>query len=1108
MNTIKHDDIVRNKQDVYVIVLGQDETLSFIFNNLQTSGSVPFAYCHVRDEAGRGQMRNTKMFERLSTEMLRSHRSENTSEFVAPNTIECIVLGTNKYTKDVNDYKKYTNATLSIDSAQLRIVFAESRPSALENLMNALPAFARSSVSRETVMAKKTDVIYYNFSIEPSEFYILADIIMGNADAEERFEFSKKFVIDESVKSVTMKDFTFVNYIFSSARLLRFRITSKTNDDLEFPFKDEMTYTIVSFEFMDDMTEEMLSQFVNDLDSLFTVYNSSKSKIALEYQMSLGESVIKKTEFETSVYKRLSPVEYNILKASAVIKNPYSRVCSKERTPQIVEEYDREKFRLDDPSMGVFPAQKNAKDPFEQVVVDCSKNKTYNFYGTVRNYEKNEYFKQVPCCFKKPKGEVERDSKQQLFFKTDRSVSLAKNVPELGVLVEEPNSFFNWLVKSKLTKSVDVNPMSKSGMEFVRIGVPDGPNSFLQCVHAALNRKFYTDIEVKTIRELYSQRMDTLNLCRQEMNSLSTTEISAVLKDQDAYIDPMKFVHLLEWENNCKIYLFSRNGIEIPSSSSVCLSTLKSRPMSVVLVYVRDDEEHCELIGLYNGGFGELSDKTNFVKARESYDMFKVNFEYGGVVDTEIRAAVDLTVSNFVFGQRSVFDDSKNQLIRREIVFNDVFKVYPDFQMIDLKGFTRTLVFRVVVDSRVLGLDIGNYVVVMNLFSPIQPIHVPTIGDVAELDGTMFPTRNEVNAILSQLIMRDTASMVEIASPNEISRVVYETDTISFWIDTKTVLGRSSELSDFVYKQRLQTYVLEYFVWYFVQTTVSERERTDVLFGTYEGERTENAVIDAIDKFMKRHVVVVDESEMAISSLPAMTFSTSNPMFVETVDGNSKIKVDRAIVSSLVFNLRLKLRNARIGVFETYLNRTSIPDYYAKTEYFDKRESEAVFETTESNLRSAFARSEIMTTRDLKSGNFPILKVPYFFSNDDKLFLADNCDCNVVQGVSAIVKIYTWNLVENRYYNPSVPVKKESIADMLTPLNIPMRYVEDVLPRHFRRYEKIGNERSKVDSTENYIVDFNDAKKRVVNLFGDYKHVRRCDICFSEFGENQQMCCI
>jgi hypothetical protein len=212
-------------------------------------------------------------------------------------------------------------------------------------------------------------------------------------------------------------------------------------------------------------------------------------------------------------------------------------------------------------------------------------------------------------------------------------------------------------------------------------------------------------------------------------------------------------------------------------------------------------------------------------------------------------------------------------------------------------------------------------------------------------------------------------------------------------------------------------------------------------------------------------------------------------------------------VSSLVFNLRLKLRNSRIRVFEEYSTQKTISDYYSKSEYFDTRPYEAVFDATESNL-NIFIKPEVMSTRNLTSGNFSILKVPYFFSNDgEQLFLADNCDYRLVRGIASIIKIYMWNKINGQYYNPNVPANEALVSEMVSKLNIPMTYVNDILPTRFRRYDRLDNERSVIVSTENYIVGFKENDKRVVSLLGDYDHVRRCETCFRELSENQQMCC-
>lgn len=78
---------------------------------------------------------------------------------------------------------------------------------------------------------------------------------------------------------------------------------------------------------------------------------------------------------------------------------------------------------------------------------------------------------------------------------------------------------------------------------FYRLGVSDTKHSFLECVQKSVEQKV---------------SISSLSIASQENPDLSMKEMKELYKNKDKYLDPRRWIKLLEYFYQCHIYVFSR----------------------------------------------------------------------------------------------------------------------------------------------------------------------------------------------------------------------------------------------------------------------------------------------------------------------------------------------------------------------------------------------------------------------------------------------------------------------------------------------------------------------------------------------------------------------
>lgn len=197
----------------------------------------------------------------------------------------------------------------------------------------------------------------------------------------------------------------------------------------------------------------------------------------------------------------------------------------------------------------------------------------------------------VPCCQVKPQ-ETKLSSAYVEYYFPDRYqpsdqtgyIRIGSGILEVGKTGRLPESRI-----ASLFSTLTNLPVEREGME-------QGPNSFLDCIAAALG--------VTTRRR---DLVSSAYLCAQENPDRSINEIGAMLDDATVYLDPQRFIACVQAVYSCHVLLFRRDettdDLVLPYHTHGYVQFERDLSQPTVLVYVHSGSKraqlpynHCELL--------------------------------------------------------------------------------------------------------------------------------------------------------------------------------------------------------------------------------------------------------------------------------------------------------------------------------------------------------------------------------------------------------------------------------------------------------------------------------------------------------------------------------
>ena len=363
--------------------------------------------------------------------------------------------------------------------------------------------------------------IYGIFMFPQQRFnkYIFSDMIMNNPILY------KFLCVDESVKASTKK----------SGLLLKFRgndkdvscnIICKKVDKHDIDVKDyhKKDFPVGSYYVKVRLTNfknnEYIEKFIYLLSTFLTIYEKDEVSVYNEYKKVIKTFTLEEEEeiIETNELKDIAP---------DLFMKGYNRICPYNRHPSIISKEE----------IGEMEEYKDyIMYPKETGLYYQCKNEQYPYIGlldnTLPNMERYEY---IPCCYKTMKHNID-----EYFLNKEVVVKNQQNIIKTLDRLLEPSYY------GEIPKNLEIflSTVYETDL-FYRKGVSTGTRSFLECVMHATGKK---------------NKPTRFEIASQENPDLNIDQLSDLYHNKDVYMDPRRWIRLLEHVYECNIHVFYRHG--------------------------------------------------------------------------------------------------------------------------------------------------------------------------------------------------------------------------------------------------------------------------------------------------------------------------------------------------------------------------------------------------------------------------------------------------------------------------------------------------------------------------------------------------------------------
>ena len=207
----------------------------------------------------------------------------------------------------------------------------------------------------------------------------------------------------------------------------------------------------------------------------------------------------------------------------------------------------------------------------------------YKYPGVRENTLANsDEFPYVPCCFKTD----QTTRPNYIKYYSDAAQSKYIQIRMITTLKPLASNFFGALPENIRNMLSSL----RTDRSYVRYGVSTTKSSLLDCLNHVFGKKVG--------RQKLAARINVA-LCLQENPGVSLQQLRDSLADADAYLDPKRYVRLLEHIFNTDIYLFRDDELVLPNYTEGYYA-YKSPARKCVMIYEQTDVQQCELISEWN----------------------------------------------------------------------------------------------------------------------------------------------------------------------------------------------------------------------------------------------------------------------------------------------------------------------------------------------------------------------------------------------------------------------------------------------------------------------------------------------------------------------------
>lgn len=782
--------------------------------------------------------------------------------------------------------------------------------------------------------------------------YIFADLILNN------YIFSLFLSSNENTKLIKKKTQIYARFLFlgDSSRKVQLTFSNKIAVDNRI-FNPGTRYLRMKISKIRDKNDIYI--FYNIFSRLLSLYNSLEESIVNEYRKFIPSFIlqeVEKTDLKKLRLKHIAPELFTKL---------YTTSCPLQRLPSIITE--NEYNSLPDNERLIFP--KNKEDGIQRYF-RCE-NPEFKYIGLrLNNLENKDKYRGIPCCFKNPQKNNAKFntyySSKNVITRTQQTILLTGKTATFKGYGTLPNNLI------KLFGLID-----RDG-EYLRKGTSRSSSSFIECILDVMGElKNYSEND--RIKKSMNVRDELISwpglpVGKQEMYDMSMEDIVSELENIDIFLDPIKYVSILEEKFNCNIFLF--NDIDYGQM-------ITGR---YIQAYLRREYKPIYILVYINRGTSAeaLTYPQCEIIVRKTENEILLSFSDDPMIH-ELQKIYEKLIEGYILSKKIInYPDIMGLLLDEGI---NVIS-----QKIDSYGKTREIF-----------IDINGKKLKINC-DPIPPL--PILEREFSIE---FWDKNDI-----QILMKI------ISSPRIKSNNLFGTINIQgfMMVEISVEVGKNiiiemmgvneeknneiigeSLLNIFNIKKKANKYILEFFLKYF------SRYLRDHEIDTITGDNIDDTIL----AFIKNKIKINSDIEDKIK--PGVYFPKDfNDKFI-IKDGDKLIITSEDYLKRLVFILKLRIKGDMINVLNFY-KRETFRGIYTEISDFNLYPNQVII-MGESRVYALFR--DVLRNNCIYSNTVENITMPYFFSNklikNGKLFLAQNIE-NISQG------IYTYqNWVKNGFNN-------------------------------------------------------------------------------------------
>jgi hypothetical protein len=903
----------------------------------------------------------------------------------------------------------------------------------------------------------------FYFPYQSMNKYVLMDLILND------YLFSSLIGIKE--KKISKKESIYIYFENQTTGNITATITPQISTNQNFNIEHDELFPInseyINIKISHAESLEKVNKFQNIFAKLFSIYNEKIEDI-VEYYNKFNISLEPQVAPEEDDDDEFDDDENKLIKVDPyVFKTGYNTYCQKGHKPTNISEEKAKIAEEEGKSVLLFPREKTGKSIPKYYICNHEK---YAYPGLKKNHLDNkDLFPYIPCCY--PVPQINKSKYKEYYFgekiveqeNTGQNVFLTRKIlkdREYGILPDNINKMFSII--------------NKNG-KFFRRGVERNYSSFLSCILTALNIK-YTNIN--NVRQTLA-KPELAAVCKQELYDYTINEIIEKIKDPNIYFDPKLFLHLIEAEYKCNIFIFNDTNdgeLILPRHIKGYYKTKNKNKTILIYEHMGSKEDkalypQCEFI---------------FLHPDETSDSVENTFKYDSIISKKILDIFNELNYSYIINKKIPFSD-----------FNWPWKknIIPLSQYIDSYGKTR-----------LINIKYENEYVSI-LTTPIQPLKLKN-------DGTKYTTT--ILTALKLIKYLEINNYKQVLNENnyikELTGVIGNIN-IKILLDEKTPkidrldvddvidfdnVFESSIIDKFNKHKKIARYATEYIYWLF--SNYINNEKLD-----YENITQENY------KNFKDKYILIDK-DFVYENVPKM-FSLENSGLIL----NQKLVVkSEESLKRLFYILRLMLiRNSKKLI--SFYNQQNIENYYIDITDFDYYNTQIILQGEGSILKLINEKNNINKVYNKILLNYPenedkkvkqnkedididiedeeeddeeeddeiniedqgekkFKKMwnvkPYFFKNklinNNKMYIAQNID-TFMKGIKIAV---SWN---QNNFNPGTNVKDCSVLEEFTLYSFKNE-------NNIKVYNVEGKSNDFNIKIIGYKIDFDDSKKSLYTV--------------------------